>query len=257
MIGGHFNPHNIDSRMNAADADVAQIFLSSPRSWYAPITNATSPTKPFYVHAPYIINISSSSDIILSSSISCLTRHRRISEERGAKGMIVHAGSWRGHSPRKAGQQWRRIAEDDLPLLIEGQAGGRYSMARSIAEWKNLWNEAKHIANIGACLDTAHLWAAVAANEDPIEYAREMLDIVGAVDVVHANGAKYGKGSGIDAHSPLPASTMPLDIIREIIELVQPVAVICESSEPAHDIAILKGKVSDSSWADNSATQLE
>jgi len=197
-----------------------------------------------YVHAPYLINFSGSKRVF---DLSCqeMWEQGKLAEKYDVQGIVVHGGSYKEHKDRdQALEQWGLALThydklDYPPILIENAASGKYSLTRYTQDIRELWEWVQE-TEAGFCLDTAHLWAAIGAPEQAELYIEEVREIVGEIQLVHANGSGVACGAGVDRHSPLDVSDASPDWVAWCVKLAQPRAVITETTAPAADVALLR-----------------
>ena len=135
-----------------------------------------------------------------------------------------------------------------VPLLIENMASGRASVGRhldSIAALFDALRACHADVRIGACLDTAHAFAAdPAAEKDPGGWVEQFVEATGGVDLVHVNDSAAPAGSGRDRHANLGAGVMGLRTIAEMLAASCAPAAVLETpgydERRAQDVEILR-----------------
>lgn len=250
MIGCHTPMHHSKRSQERLGADVVQICLGSPRKWSQTKLPDGEVASPIFVHAPYLINLSSANKEVLLKSRQTLWQQTLVAREIGALGVVIHGGSWKKHSHTKALSQWKYTfgRPFHVKVLIENSASGRHSLTRYLEDLEELWDSLTRLpdADVGFCLDTCHLWASgMGASEglvhqDPTDTVLAIRKIVGKIDLVHANGSLADWGTGQDRHSPLHSSVMPVEWMRKAIVAAKCEYVVAESTEPADDIRDLR-----------------
>lgn len=225
-------------------ADIVQILLGSPRKWNNEQVPEGTIASPFYVHSPYLINLSTWKPDLLEKSIRTLYSQAKMSSELGAEGLVLHGGSWKKGDRLDALMQWRDALLHDghyqpLPILIENAASGDHSLTRYATDFIELWRlvDGPTRNDIGWCLDTAHLWA---ASDRPETELSVMLEFMGSPDLIHANGSSAEPASKMDRHHPWARSRLAPDRIVKWIEMSGCKNVIVESSDPKSDIELMK-----------------
>lgn len=242
-IGCHVPMHHSKRSADKFDADVVQLHLGSPQQWGRTTVPEGEIADRLYVHAPYLINLSSVHKLPLQKSQATLIEQGKVGKQIGALGLVIHGGSWKKGEQRKALVQWAKALssyKSEFPrVLVENSANGKHSLTRNLHDLHLLW---KHIgdANVGYCLDTAHLWANVATPEDAEFYIKHVQGIVGRIQLVHANGSSALINSGVDRHSPLSLSVAPAGWVAWCVELANPKDVVAETTLPKQDIAQLR-----------------
>jgi deoxyribonuclease IV len=255
-IGMHLHDGDPLTEALAARADVVQFFLGDPQGWKAPVL----PGEPAqvaasfanagvgaYVHAPYVINVASPNNRIRIPSRKLLDQQLKAAASIGARGLIVHGGHvTAGTDPAEGYDSWRKAVqriERPLPMLIENTAGGDGAMARSLEAIARLWDAIGDAAagggEVGFCLDTCH---AHAAGEDLATIVDRVKAITGRIDLVHGNNSRDEFGSGRDRHAGLEAGQIDPALIVGVVRAAG-APVICETPDPAADMAWLRGQL--------------
>lgn len=241
-IGCHVPMHHSKKSAEELGADVVQIHLGSPQKWGMTALPKGEIAEHLYVHSPYLINLSSHDERVLGLARETLMAQSQMCAEIGAKGLVVHGGSWKKLKDReKALSQWEETlaVEHPCPILIENSANGEHSLTRRLADVEELWARVSH-PWVGFCLDTAHLWANVAHENHAAHFTLELRHIVGHIQLVHANGSGVESNSGVDKHSPLASSIPKPEWVGWCCSMAQPDDVIAESTDPAPDVLWLK-----------------
>jgi deoxyribonuclease-4 len=236
-IGAHVpSAHPLDEA-SVRDAEVIQIFLSSPHRWRPPLPREDAGTLavsdlPVYVHAPYLINVASTNPRVRHSSRRLLVETVSAAERIGAAGVVVHGGhATEGATFEDGLDRWSnalRPIESSVLLLIENTAGGDSAMARTVDGLGRLW-ETVGAYGVGLCLDTCHAWAAGEELEDVVS---RVLSVTGRIDLVHANDSKDAFGSRRDRHANLGQGEIPPDLLSHVIHGAG-AAVVVETPEGA------------------------
>lgn len=256
-IGGHLPSRDPLGTADGLGIDVIQIHVSSPRTWQAPRPRpdadelATS-GRLVAVHAPYLCNPASSDPQVRDRSAALLQQTIDAAAEVGAGGVVVHAGQ-AGADGRIADgiRRWAELLprlRGTLPLLIENTASGRASVGRHLDSIAALFEALRGCdaeVGIGACLDTAHAYAAdPAAEKDPAGWVEQFAAATGGVDLIHVNDSAVQAGSGRDRHANLGAGVMGLATITEMIAASGAPAAVLETpgydERRAQDVEILR-----------------
>jgi deoxyribonuclease-4 len=218
LIGAHVDPADPLAEAAARQADLVQFFLSDPQGWKAPKprtdADALRATEVgVYIHAPYLVNVASTTNKIRIPSRKILAEHAAAAAEIGARGLIVHAGHINaGDDPEQGFANWRKTFERatyPVPILIENTAGGENAMARRLDRLAGLWDVIGDF-DVGFCLDTCH---AHAGGEELFGLVDRVKAITGRIDLVHANDSRDPFGSGADRHANLSAGQMDVEAI--------------------------------------------
>jgi deoxyribonuclease-4 len=248
IFGVHVPDEDPLAEAKATKADCIQLFVGDPQSWKKPPPREDGPKLkksklPIYVHAPYLINVASPNNRVRIPSRKILLGVLERAAEIDATAVIVHAGHAEDGIERGF-VRWRKVFEEiesPVPILIENTAGGQNAMARHVEVLAELW---KHLADfdVGFCFDTCH---AHAAGEDLSDVVKRVLDAVGKIDLVHANGSKDKAGGGRDRHCNFTEGELAREDIAAMVKASKAPAVILETPWPgiADDLAWLRTQV--------------
>jgi deoxyribonuclease IV len=252
-------------------ADTIQVFISNPRAWAAPRISAKeadafreawaqSDLGPMFVHAPYVVNLASPIPEFLERSIDVVRRSVAAASSVGANGYVVHAGSGGPGEPaeafRRAVSALRAVPpRGDCDVVVELTAGTAGSVAATFPEAARLF-DAVGDHRLKLCADTCHLFAAGYALDEPEgvaacfeELRRSGLDH--RLVLIHANDAKYGRGSRRDRHEHIGQGGIGVEGFFEILHRpeVQDLALVVETpgrlEDHARDIATLRRLAAD------------
>jgi deoxyribonuclease-4 len=223
VIGAHTPSADPLGEAAARGADLVQIFLSNPQSWKKPLPRADAavlrdaPIR-VYVHAPYLINPVADNNRIRIPSRRILQESCDAAAEIGAAGVIVHGGHVTGDGPMDdAFPRWRKALEQvDSPvkILIENTAGGDNAVVRRVDTIARLWDEIGDLG-VGFVLDTCHAWA---GGEPLPGLVERLVEVVGAIDLVHCNDSRDPFDSRRDRHANLGEGEIPP---AELVEVVK------------------------------------
>ncbi len=252
--------------------ETIQIFVSSPRTWAPPATNAhetevwraalaASGFAPIVIHAAYLINLASSSDETRAKSRELLRWTLQRATEVGASEVVLHIGS-HGGAGMDAGLA--RLAEglaavgEDAPagvhLLLENDVGAGNTigshfaaMAQALTAARGQWGE-----RIGVCIDTAHLWGAGHDIGTPEAASATLATMdatigLGNVRVIHLNDTTTKLGGHRDLHARLGEGSIGPDGLRTVLSDLRlaHAAIILETP-----IKQIEG-TEDNDWADD------
>ena len=243
LIGAHVHDADLATAAAERKADVVQVFLGDPQDWKAPtVTSVDTGGVPFFVHAPYIVNVASPNNKIRIPSRKILQQHADKAAELGAQGLIVHGGHvTKADDPSVGVENWVKTFERmtaPLPVLLENTAGGDFAMARRFDALARLWDAIGGFDNVGFCLDTCHAWA---GGEQLVDVVERVLAITGRIDLVHCNDSRDGFDSGADRHASLGEGEIGLDALVEVVRKAGcPVVVETPHEGQADDIAALR-----------------
>jgi deoxyribonuclease IV len=219
------------SYVNALDsakklgANAVQIFSASPRMWQvASVRIPGADVKsfqarrhelglgPLVIHANYLINLAATQPMLRTRSIQSFHEELVRGVLLGADFVVVHPGA-RGGAPVEAAiatiiesvrQAARRVPMGHMRIFIENTAGMGTTVGSRLEEVGSIVQGLRSL-NAGACLDTAHLFAAGydIRSEAGLEQTIDTVDrAIGLenVPVFHMNDSKIALGGGVDRH---------------------------------------------------------
>lgn len=202
-----------------------QIFSASPRMWKAqavrvPAADAkTFRTRreelglgPLVIHANYLINLAAAQPMLRTRSIQSFHEELVRAMALGADYLVVHPGA-RGEMNmglamatviESVRQAARGLQLGRLRILIENTAGMGSSIGSRLEEVGQIVHGLREL-QVGACLDTAHLFAAGydIRSEAGLENAIAQIDrTIGLenVPVFHVNDSKIALAGRVDRH---------------------------------------------------------
>jgi deoxyribonuclease-4 len=234
-VGAHVSPTRPLAAAEALGADCVQVFLSDPQGWEKPpprpdAEELRSSSVPLYVHAPYLVNVCSPRNNVRYGSRKILQQTCAAGAEVGAEAVIVHPGHAEDGLAAGYGR-WARTLEMldiQLPLYIENTAGGENAVARRFDALAGLWEtiyDQRGDTELGFCFDTCH---AHAAGEELSDAVERVLEIVGRIDLLHANDSRDPPGTGADRHANLGQGAIGAEPLREMIRAAG-APVVCET----------------------------
>jgi deoxyribonuclease-4 len=203
-----------------------QIFSASPRMWQggpSRIADADAAAfrarraelglGPLVIHANYLINLAAQQPMLRTRSIQAFHEELVRGVQLGADFLVVHPGS-RGESKTEHAiatiiesvkQAVRRIQLGHFRILIENTAGMGSAVGSTLEEVGDLVAGLSELG-VGACLDTAHLFAAGydISSETGLEQTMERIEQTIGIDnvpVFHINDSKIPLGGKVDRHA--------------------------------------------------------
>ena len=204
--------------------DTFQMFSANPRGWrvrdrleeeYEAFRQARSFYKlgPVVVHTNYLINLASVDLQIGAGSIAAFRRELERALALGADFLVTHPGSAKGSTRSQAiakcVESLRRAADglhvDGLTILIENTAGQGSAIGSTFEEVAEIMARARPDLPVGACVDTAHCFAAGYAIHTATGLKETLKRIestigFGSVHIIHANDSKTLFESHSDRH---------------------------------------------------------
>jgi deoxyribonuclease IV len=212
--------------------ETIQVFVSNPRGWAPPVPDpagderfrrlaAEAGLHPVFIHASYLVNFASTSDVFLERSGALVAATLARGAALGAAGVVVHAGSAMG-AGRASGIA--RVREAVLPLvdaaagpdlLFELTAGGGGAIAARFEQMAELLAACGGHPRLKVCFDTCHAHVAGYDLSSP-PAARKALDelfatLGGRVVLVHANDSAKPAGSLMDHHARVGSGEIGMD----------------------------------------------
>jgi len=204
-----------------------QVFSASPRMWAQGQGSSRIPDSdasafrarraelglgPLVIHANYLINLAASQPMLRTRSIQAFHDELVRGIALGADFLVVHPGARGENSSQHAigiiiegiKQAAKRVPLGNLRILIENTAGMGTAVGSSLEEIADLVAGLSSL-NAGACLDTAHLFAAgydVSSEkglEQTIEHVEDTIGLAN-VPVFHVNDSKIALGGRVDRH---------------------------------------------------------
>ena len=202
-----------------------QIFSASPRMWQggsARIPDVEAQAfrtcrqelrlGPLVIHANYLINLASEQRMLQTRSIQAFHDEIVRAMALGADFLVVHPGA-RGQSTtgqaistivESVKQASKRAPMGGLRILIENTAGMGTAVGARLEEVGAILAGLRNLP-VGACLDTAHLFAAGYDIKSEGGLASTIGQIDGAiglenVPVIHLNDSKIPLGGRVDRH---------------------------------------------------------
>lgn len=203
-----------------------QIFSASPRMWQGgpariPEVDAAAfrarreelRLGPLVVHANYLINLAATQPMLRTRSIQAFHDEIVRAVALGADFLVVHPGA-RGDAHAEQAistiiesvkQAAKRVPLGGLKILIENTAGMGTAIGSRLEEVGAIVAGLLRDVPAGACLDTAHLFAAGydIKTESGLEATiRQIDETIGLenVPVFHANDSKIALGGRVDRH---------------------------------------------------------
>jgi deoxyribonuclease IV len=237
------------SYLNALEAarklgcNALQIFSASPRMWEGgpariPDVDATAfrarreelQLGPLVVHANYLINLAAAQPMLRTRSIQAFHDEIVRAAALGADFLVVHPGA-RGDSTSQQAvstiidsveRASKRAPMGGLQILIENTAGMGTSVGARLEEIGEILAGLRGLP-VGACLDTAHLFAAGYNIKSEGGLASTIGQIDGTiglenVPVIHANDSKIPLGGRVDRHAHIGKGKIGVEAFRRILQ---------------------------------------
>jgi deoxyribonuclease-4 len=218
-----------------------QIFSASPRMWaggsgrIAEVDAAAFRARreqlglgPLVIHANYLINLAAPQPMLRTRSIQAFQDELVRGNALGADFVVVHPGSSGEAAGRGVGtvveslrQATKRFAPGKLRILIENTAGMGTALGWRLEEVAEIVSGLEGL-RVGACLDTAHLFAAgydiksASGLESTIELIDQTIGLE-RVPVFHVNDSKVPLGGRVDRHEHIGKGKIGAEAFRRIL----------------------------------------
>jgi deoxyribonuclease IV len=219
-----------------------QIFSASPRMWQGgsariPDVDAQAfrarrdelGLGPLVVHANYLINLAASQPMLRTRSIQAFHEEIVRAVALGADFLVVHPGA-RGESKTEHAvstivesvkQASKRVPMGNLRILLENTAGMGSAVGARLEEVGEILAGLRDVP-AGACLDTAHLFAAGYDIKSEGGLASTIGQIDGAiglenVPVFHVNDSKVPLGGRVDRHEHIGKGKIGAEAFARIL----------------------------------------
>jgi deoxyribonuclease-4 len=222
IAGGYVNALEAAHKLGC---NALQIFSASPRMWAGgpsriPEVDATAfrarrealGLGPLVIHANYLINLAAQQPMLRTRSIQAFHDELVRGIALGADFVVVHPGACgdckHDQAARLAVESVKQAAKNlpptSLRILLENTAGMGTALGARLEELGEMLN-ALHSLQVGACLDTAHLFAAGydIKSEAGLASTLELIDsVIGLerVPVFHVNDSKIPLAGRVDRH---------------------------------------------------------
>jgi deoxyribonuclease-4 len=220
-----------------------QIFSASPRIWQGgsariPEVDAQAfrarrdelRLGPLVIHANYLINLASEQRMLQTRSIQAFHDEIVRAMALGADFLVVHPGA-RGEATMQQAistiiesvkQSSKRAPMGGLQILIENTAGMGTAVGARLEEIGEILAGLRNLP-VGACLDTAHLFAAGYDIKSEAGLASTIGQIDGAiglenVPVIHANDSKIPLGGRVDRHEHIGKGKIGAEAFARILQ---------------------------------------
>ena len=222
--------------------NAVQIFSASPRMWQsgaARIPDADAKAfrarreelglGPLVIHANYLINLAAPQPMLRTRSIQAFHDEIVRAAALGADFLVVHPGSRGEATPERAvaaiidsvKQAAKRVPLGGLHILIENTAGMGTAVGSRLEEIADIVGGLNGLS-AGACLDTAHLFAAGydIKTSSGLESTIEVIDRtigLNRVPIFHLNDSKIPLGGRVDRHQHIGKGKIGAEAFQRIL----------------------------------------
>jgi len=221
-----------------------QIFSASPRMWrggparIAELDAAAFRARreelrlgPLVIHANYLINLAAAQPMLRTRSIQAFHDELVRAVALRADFLVVHPGARGEGSATQAistivesvKQATKRVPMGALRILIENTAGMGTAIGSRLEEVGEMVARLRKDLPAGACLDTAHLFAAGydIKSESGLAFTIEQIDQTVALEnvpVFHANDSKVSLGGRVDRHEHIGKGKIGREAFARILQ---------------------------------------
>lgn len=201
-----------------------QMFSGAPVQWARPgFTDAEAAAfadglaergiAPHFVHAKYLLNVSSPDPELREKSVADLCEEVSIARNVRAGGVVMHLGSVGADGAIEDGIE--RVARavdaaceavpDGPPVILENSAGQGNIVGAEFEELAAIIAMTRYPERVRCCIDTAHAFGAGLPlhTEDGLEEALGLIEATFGMDrlaLLHVNDSKVPFASGRDRH---------------------------------------------------------
>ena len=184
---------------------------------------------PLVIHANYLINLAAPQPMLRTRSIQAFHEELVRGMALGADFVVVHPGSYGDSRPSSAvamaidsiKQAMRRLPPSGMRILVENTAGMGTAIGSRLEELGEIVGALAGLY-VGACLDTAHLFAAGydIRSESGLESTLDLIEsTIGLehVPVFHVNDSKIALGGRVDRHEHIGKGKIGAEAFRRIL----------------------------------------
>src|SRR5258706_13179524 len=239
IAGGHLNALESAHKLGC---NALQIFSASPRMWAggpARIAEVDATAfrarrealglGPLVIHANYLINLAAQQPMLRTRSIQAFHDELVRGIALGADFVVVHPGACGDCRPDQAArlavesvkQAAKNLPPTSLRILVENTAGMGTALGARLEELGEMLHALRNL-EVGACLDTAHLFAAGydIKSETGLASTLELIDrAIGLerIPVFHVNDSKIPLGGRVDRHEHIGKGKIGEEAFRRFL----------------------------------------
>src|ERR1700732_3906889 len=239
IAGGHLNALESAHKLGC---NALQIFSASPRMWAGGPSRVTEVDGaafrarraalglgPLVIHANYLINLATQQTMLRTRSIQAFHDELVRAVALGADFVVVHPGACGECKPDQAArlavesvkQAAKNLPPTSLRILLENTAGMGTALGARLEELGEMLNALQGL-EVGACLDTAHLFAAGydIKSEAGLGSTLELIDrVIGLerIPVFHVNDSKIPLGGRVDRHEHIGKGKIGAEAFRRFL----------------------------------------
>jgi deoxyribonuclease IV len=240
IAGSHLNALESARKLGC---NALQIFSASPRMWQGGPARIPQPDAaafrakrdelrlgPLVIHANYLINLAAAQPMLRTRSIQAFHDEIVRAVTLGADFLVVHPGARAEGSAAQAistivesvKQAAKRVPMGGLKILIENTAGMGTAIGARLEEVGEIVAGLLRDLPAGACLDTAHLFAAgydIKSEDGLASTIGQIESTVGLenVPVFHVNDSKVALGGRVDRHEHIGKGKIGKEAFERIL----------------------------------------
>jgi deoxyribonuclease IV len=240
IAGSHLNALESARKLGC---NALQIFSASPRMWQGGPARIPEPDAaafrakrdelrlgPLVIHANYLINLAAAQPMLRTRSIQAFHDEIVRAVTLGADFLVVHPGARAEGSAAQAiltivesvKQAAKRVPMGGLKILIENTAGMGTAVGSRLEEVGEIVAGLLRDLPAGACLDTAHLFAAgydIKSEDGLASTIGQIESTVGLenVPVFHVNDSKVALGGRVDRHEHIGKGKIGKEAFERIL----------------------------------------
>jgi deoxyribonuclease-4 len=239
IAGGYLNALESAQKLGC---NALQIFSASPRMWaggparVAEVEATAFRARrqelalgPLVIHANYLINLAAQQPMLRTRSIQAFHDELVRGIALGADFVVVHPGACGECNPDQAArlavdsvkQAAKNLPPGSIRILLENTAGMGTALGARLEELGEMLHALQSL-QVGACLDTAHLFAAGydIKSEAGLASTLELADrVIGLerIPVFHANDSKIPLGGRVDRHDHIGHGKIGAEAFRRFL----------------------------------------
>ncbi|MEF8859784.1 MAG: deoxyribonuclease IV [Halolamina sp.] len=213
-----------------------QVFTHSPQVWDHGDISDEGATQfreeteaalagPWVIHSSYLVNLCTPKDDLRAKSLDSMQQEVDAAHELGIEYVNVHLGAHTGAGVDGGIENAISVIDElDIPdgvmVLVESDAGSGTKLG---GQFEHLARVVEGTAaEVGVCLDTAHMFAAgydLSTPEAVDETVAEFDDVVGTEHLycIHLNDSKHACGTNKDEHAHIGDGHIGDDGMRRIL----------------------------------------
>jgi deoxyribonuclease IV len=239
IAGGYTNALESAHKLGC---NALQIFSASPRMWTSgplriPEVDAAAfrarrqelGLGPLVIHANYLSNLAAQQPMLRTRSIQAFHDELVRGIALGAEFVVVHPGACGECKPDQAvrlavesvKQASKNLPATSLRILLENTAGMGTALGARLEELGEMLYALQSL-QVGACLDTAHLFAAgydiktETGLASTLEFADRVIGLE-RVPVFHVNDSKIPLGGRVDRHEHIGKGKIGAQAFRRLL----------------------------------------